>query len=74
MMLSMIRQTIEELTTTKVANAMGLPISTVHRWKMEDRIPGEGPQHEWRVAQFDAAVKKLRAVKVKTSPKRRRAA
>jgi hypothetical protein len=70
----MIRQTIEELTTTKVANAMGLPISTVHRWKMEDRIPGEGPQHEWRVAQFDAAVKKLRSVKVKASPKRWRAA
>lgn len=72
MLLSMIRQTIEELTTTKVANAMGLPISTVHRWKMEDRIPGEGPQHDWRVAQFNAAVKKLRGAKA--SPKKRRAA
>lgn len=74
MIIAMIRQTIEELTTTKVANAMGLPISTVHRWKMEDRIPGEGPQHDWRVAQFNAAVKKLRAVKAKPAPKKRRAA
>jgi hypothetical protein len=74
MMLGMIKQTIAELTTTAVANAMGLPISTVHRWKMEDRIPGEGPQHEWRVAQFNAAVKKLRSVKAKAAPKRRRAA
>lgn len=63
MILAMIRQTIEELTTTEVARAMGLPISTVHRWKMEDRIPGEGSQHDWRVAQFEAAVKKLRATK-----------
>ncbi len=70
MMLAMIRQTIEELTTTEVAGAMGLPISTVHRWKMEDRIPGKGPQHEWRVAQFEAAVKKLRA----TRRRQRRAA
>jgi len=65
MLLNMIRQTIEELTTTKVAKAMGLPISTVHRWKMEDRIPGDGPQHDWRLAQFNAAVKKLRAKPLK---------
>lgn len=71
MIVAMIRQTIEELTTTEVAGAMGLPISTVHRWKMEDRIPGKGRQHAWRVAQFDAAVKKLRSAK---ATKRRRAA
>ncbi len=74
MMPPMIKQTIEELTTTKVARAMGLPISTVHRWKEEDRIPGKDTTHDWRVAQFNAAVKKLRAAKLAKPSKRKRAA
>jgi hypothetical protein len=39
---------------------MGLPISTVFRWMTDDRIPGKGRAHEWRVAQFEAAVAALR--------------
>jgi hypothetical protein len=27
----------------------------------EDRIPGKGRAHQWRVAQFEAAVAELRA-------------
>jgi hypothetical protein len=56
-----IRDSIEALTTTRVAREMGLPISTVHRWKEHDRIPGKGPSHDWRVSQFEAAVRKLQA-------------
>jgi hypothetical protein len=40
---------------------MGLPISTVFRWMTQDRIPGKGRAHDWRVAQFEAAVSELRA-------------
>ena len=31
------------------------------RWMTQDRIPGKGRAHDWRVAQFEAAVFELRA-------------
>jgi hypothetical protein len=57
---NMIQQTIKELTPTKVAKAMGMPTSTVFRWMTQDRIPGRGMAHKWRLDQFEAAVRKLR--------------
>ena len=55
-----VRDTIRELRLTRVARQMGLPVSTVFRWMTEDRIPGQGRAHQWRVAQFEAAVAELR--------------
>lgn len=62
-----VRDTINELTPTAVAREMGLPISTVFRWMKSDRIPGAGAAHEWRRAQFEDAVKRLRA-RLETTP------
>ena len=56
-----VRDTIRELRLTRVARQMGLPISTIFRWMTEDRIPGRGAAHQWRVARFEAAVAELRA-------------
>lgn len=56
-----IQATIKELTPTAVAREMGLPISTVFRWMNEDRIPGRGPAHQWRVERFEQAVRNIRA-------------
>jgi hypothetical protein len=56
-----VRATLEKLGTTAVAKAMGLPISTVHGWKDNDKIPGRGKAHDWRVSQFVAAVVRLSA-------------
>ena len=55
-----VRDTIRELRLSRVARQMGLPVSTVWRWMAEDRIPGKGRAHAWRVAQFEAAVAALR--------------
>lgn len=68
-----VQATIKELTPTAVANAMGLPISTVFRWMKEDRIPGTKAAHEWRRSQFEAAVKKLRS-EAKANRQQQRAA
>ena len=56
-----VHDTIKELTPTAVAREMGLPISTVFRWMNENRIPGRGPAHDWRVERFEEAVGKIRA-------------
>ena len=65
-----IQATIKRLTPTAVARQMRLPISTVFRWMTCDRIPGQGAAHEWRVSQFEAAVKELRA-KAPRQPRKR---
>lgn len=74
--MSPVRKTIEALTPTKIAREMGVPISTVHRWMTEDRIPGRGASHEWRAAQFEAAAARLRAQTAadRKRPQRKRAA
>ena len=64
-----IRQTIETYGTTAIADAMGLPISTVHTWKTSDAIPGRGILHDMRVEAFETAVKAL-----KRQTKRKKAA
>jgi hypothetical protein len=51
-----VRATIQALGLSRTARAMGLPVSTVFRWMREDRIPGRGAAHAWRVARFEAAV------------------
>jgi len=61
-----IRETIQTYGTTAIAEAVGLPISTVHGWKKADAIPGKGTLHDMRVQAFKAAVKSLK------KPKRRR--
>lgn len=57
-----IRDTIDQLGTTEIANAMGLPISTVHGWKRDDAIPGKPgtPLHEFKVRAFRDAVRELK--------------
>jgi len=68
-----VRTSIKHHTPTAVAREMGLPISTIHRWMEEDRIPGQGAAHQWRKEQFEAAIAKLRG-KAAVAAKRKRAA
>lgn len=62
-----IRETIDALGTTEIANEMGLSISTLHYWKMSDAIPGRGPMREARVKIFQAAVKAVERRKKKAA-------
>jgi predicted DNA-binding transcriptional regulator AlpA len=64
-----VRDTIRELRLSRVARRMGLPVSTLFRWMTEDRIPGKGRAHQWRVAQFEAAVAELRAETRQEAPR-----
>ena len=66
-----VHDTIKELTPTAVAREMGLPISTVFRWMNEDRIPGRGAAHDWRVERFEEAAGNIRA-SLKSAPRRQR--
>jgi predicted site-specific integrase-resolvase len=54
-----VQATIKALTPKKVAAATGFPVWTLYRWMREDRIPGVGKGHEIRVAQFEAACKRI---------------
>lgn len=56
-----VRKTIKEFGLSPLANASGIPYSTLYRWRELDKIPGKGPQHAWRVNEFVRAVEKLRA-------------
>ena len=56
-----VRATIQALGLSRTARAMGLPVSTVFRWMRQDRIPGRGRAHAWRVAWFEEAVSALLA-------------
>lgn len=58
-----VKATIEEIGTTALAREMGLPISTVHGWKEDDRIPGRGKLLELRITAFVAAVDRLKTAK-----------
>jgi hypothetical protein len=64
-----VRATIKELGLSAVADATGLPVSTIFRWKEQDRIPGGGAAHQIRRDLFEKAVKELRR-----APKKGRAA
>ena len=55
-----IRETIQTYGTTALAEAIGLPISTIHDWKRANAIPGKGTMHDMRVQAFEAAVKSLK--------------
>lgn len=52
-----VKDTLEQLGTTKVAKAMGFPISTINEWKTNDKIPGKGPLKAFRVSKFKEAIK-----------------
>lgn len=56
-----VRATIKKLGLSAVAREMNLPVSTLHRWMDEDRIPGRSVAHRWRVQQFETAVARLSA-------------
>jgi hypothetical protein len=66
-----VEETIKTLGCTAIANAMGLPISTVHTWKRKKAIPGKGTLHAARVKAFKDAVRK---VKKGAAAKKRKAA
>lgn len=66
-----VRTIIKELGLSAVAREMNLPVSTLHRWMDEDRIPGRSVAHRWRVQQFEAAVARLRARRALTNTGRR---
>lgn len=56
---------IEQHGTTRIAEAMGLPISTVHTWKRRDLIPGRAGSvlYEMRVRAFREAIATIAASK-----------
>lgn len=64
-----VRETIATYGTSAIAEAMGLPVSTIHGWKTDNAIPGKGILHEMRVQAFAKAVKAL-----KRQAKRKKAA
>jgi hypothetical protein len=63
---------IEEHGTTAIAEAMGLPISTIHTWKRANAIPGKGLLHRMKVEAFKAAIRRLK--EEAASGKKRKAA
>lgn len=54
-----IRETIKKIGAAEIAAASGFPLTTICRWRDEDRIPGKGRAHEWRVREFEAAVARI---------------
>jgi len=55
-----IRKTIEHLKLSKVAKEMGVPVSTVFRWKEADTIPGcDDPKSDWRYRHFEQVALRL---------------
>lgn len=63
-----IRETIRELGASRLARASGLPLTTICRWRDEDRIPGKGPAHDWRVRQLEQAALAVREARAGTTP------
>lgn len=64
-----VRSIISDVGTSALARQMGLPITTLHQWKQNDRIPGApaSGMHKFRVEQFLAAVRKLRSQQKKAA-------
>ncbi len=58
-----VRETIQALGASRIARASGLPLTTICRWRDEDRIPGKGPAHDWRVLQLERAAQAVRAAR-----------
>jgi len=70
-----VAESIERHGATKVAKAAGYPVTTIHRWKSEDRIPGKGKARELRERELKAAIAYLDAKvaeEVKATQKRRK--
>jgi hypothetical protein len=57
----------ETYRTTHLAEAMGLPITTVHGWKQANAIPGKGILREMRVQALKTAIKSLKNKKRKVA-------
>lgn len=55
-----IRKTIKHLKLSKVAKEMGVPVSTVFRWREADSIPGaDDPKTDWRYRHFERVALRL---------------
>lgn len=50
-----VARTIKKYGVSRVAKASGYPISTIHRWYRENRIPGTGKAKEIRKRELLAA-------------------
>lgn len=57
-----VQQAIEKYGVTKVARASGFPVSTIHRWCQDNRIPGKGKAKEFRERELKAALATLKAL------------
>lgn len=56
-------KTIGDLKLFKVAEASGIPIATLCRWRKRGEIPGSKPVQDLRFKLISDAAKKLRAGK-----------
>jgi hypothetical protein len=56
-----IARTIKKYGVSRVARASGYPISTIHRWYTENKIPGTGKAKELRKRELLAAFAALDA-------------
>ena len=63
-----IKETIEELGVAELSKASGIPYSTIYRWAEQDKVPGAGTRHDWRMQQLMRAVEKVRADKAAQQP------
>lgn len=68
--------TISEFGITRIAKAMGFPISTINHWHKNDKIPGNEKHAGFRLRRdaFEAAVRKLKAQKERRGRAKRRKA
>lgn len=54
-----VARSINDYGVSRVAKATGYPISTIHRWATEARIPGKGKAKELRERELLAAFAEL---------------
>lgn len=54
-----VARSIENYGVSRVAKATGYPISTIHRWAKQARIPGKGKAKELRERELLAAFAEL---------------
>lgn len=52
---------IKKYGVSRVAKASGYPVSTIHRWFKQDRIPGNGKSKELRQDALASAFAALKA-------------
>lgn len=60
-----VRETINEIGPAALATVSGIPVRTLYRWAENDKVPGKGATHDWRLGQLKAAVDKAKRAKRK---------